>query len=215
MACGAICDRSHLLPLSAFFSHFFPGRSTPTSLPGNGAIPAWAGCVGLVEAAPSSALKRKEQASFLYFGGSIKRKISTMFLGFLLVTGISVSLAHNSSTEAGNSSYFTETATRTLFAQCPDTYSSFCYHGTCRFLLSELEASCVCFKGYIGIRCEHVDLLQVMAAAPPSFLVVALSVTFLAILTLIGSTCLVIYFCRVRRERNRQTLLKNIEQNDV
>ncbi|KAM5140838.1 protransforming growth factor alpha-like isoform 2-T4 [Mantella aurantiaca] len=112
-----------------------------------------------------------------------------MFVGFLLLTGISLSLAHNFSTGAENSSYF-EAATQT-FAECPDTHSSFCYHGTCRFLVSEWEASCICFKGYIGIRCEHMDLLQVMAADPPPFLVVALTVSFLAII-LIGSACLVI-----------------------
>ncbi|XP_072280412.1 protransforming growth factor alpha-like [Pyxicephalus adspersus] len=133
----------------------------------------------------------------------------------LVVTGISVSSAYNTSNETTNSSYFAEASTRTLFAECPDKYTNFCYHGTCRFIVSQWEASCICFKGYIGIRCEHVNLMQVMAANTDTILAVALSVTFLVVITLVGSTCLVIHFCRVRRERNRVNLLKNIELNGV
>ncbi|XP_075073141.1 protransforming growth factor alpha-like isoform X2 [Mixophyes fleayi] len=101
-----------------------------------------------------------------------------------------------------------------LFAQCPDSYTNYCYHGTCRFLLSEWEASCICSKGYIGTRCQYVDLLQVMAGDPRSFVVV-LTVTFFVVLSLIGSACLGIYLCRIKRERSRLTLLTNTDVNDV
>ncbi|XP_044158643.1 protransforming growth factor alpha-like [Bufo gargarizans] len=93
-----------------------------------------------------------------------------------------------------------------LFAECPDAYTHFCFHGTCRFLVAEWTASCICFKGYIGSRCQKMDLLQVMAGDPRSVLVVAL--------TLLGSTCLVIYLYR-RKAQSKLTLLKNIDAHDV
>ncbi|MEE6488541.1 hypothetical protein FKM82_015258 [Ascaphus truei] len=104
---------------------------------------------------------------------------------------------------------------QTLFAVCPDTYRTYCYHGTCRFLVSEWVASCMCFKGYVGIRCQYVDLLQVMAGDPRSFTVVALAVTFLVVLSLICSTCLGIYLCKMKRARSRLTLLENMHVQDV
>ncbi|XP_071987220.1 uncharacterized protein [Engystomops pustulosus] len=78
-----------------------------------------------------------------------------------------------------------------LFAECPDTYSHFCFHGTCRLLISEWSASCICFKGYMGNRCQSMDLLQVMAGDPRSILVV---VALGLILTVISSTYLGAYF---------------------
>ncbi|XP_072259499.1 protransforming growth factor alpha-like isoform X2 [Pyxicephalus adspersus] len=83
--------------------------------------------------------------------------MSTILFGILVLAGISANPVHNSSTGAGNSSYFPVVASR---QDCPDVYANFCYHGTCRFHLSEKEAYCVCFKGYVGVRCEHMDLLQ-------------------------------------------------------
>ncbi|CAJ0932615.1 unnamed protein product [Ranitomeya imitator] len=93
-----------------------------------------------------------------------------------------------------------------LFADCPDTYTQFCFHGTCRFLVSEWTASCICFKGYIGSRCQQMDLFQVLAGDPRSILVVA----FVAVLTLMVTTCLGIYLCR-RETFSKLTLLKTID----
>ncbi|KAM4636898.1 protransforming growth factor alpha-like [Discoglossus pictus] len=92
-------------------------------------------------------------------------------------------------------------ADSSLFAECPEAYTNFCYHGTCRFLVTEWEATCRCNKGYIGNRCQYLDLLQVISGDPRSFTVVALSVTFLVVLSLIGNTCLGIYLCRIKREK--------------
>ncbi|XP_075073142.1 protransforming growth factor alpha-like isoform X3 [Mixophyes fleayi] len=60
----------------------------------------------------------------------------------LIIAGISASLAQNSSTGTEHFSISTATS-QILFAQCPDSYTNYCYHGTCRFLLSEWEASCI------------------------------------------------------------------------
>ncbi|XP_072259498.1 protransforming growth factor alpha-like isoform X1 [Pyxicephalus adspersus] len=128
--------------------------------------------------------------------------MSTILFGILVLAGISANPVHNSSTGAGNSSYFPVVASR---QDCPDVYANFCYHGTCRFHLSEKEAYCVCFKGYVGVRCEHMDLLQVMTTDPPPLLVVVLSMTLLAIVTVIGS--LAIHLCKRRRKKNGPNLL--------
>ncbi|XP_073537545.1 protransforming growth factor alpha-like [Phyllobates terribilis] len=108
--------------------------------------------------------------------------------------------------------FFVATAScEILFADCPDTYTHFCFHGTCRFLVSEWTASCLCFKGYIGSRCQKMDLFQVMAGGDPrSILVVA----FVAVLTLMVTTCLGIYLCR-REAFSKLTLLKTVDVHDV
>ncbi|XP_018080992.1 protransforming growth factor alpha isoform X2 [Xenopus laevis] len=111
--------------------------------------------------------------------------------------------------------FMPKSSSQSMFAECPDKYTNFCYYGTCRFLISEWEASCICFKGYIGSRCQYVDLLQVMALDPRSFTVAAIAVTLLVALSLIGSTYLGVYLCRVKRERSRLSLLKNMESQEV
>uniref|UniRef100_H3DB62 Transforming growth factor, alpha n=1 Tax=Tetraodon nigroviridis TaxID=99883 RepID=H3DB62_TETNG len=49
------------------------------------------------------------------------------------------------------------------FAECPDSHRHFCLHGSCRFLTLEETPACVCHQGFVGMRCEHADLLAVVA----------------------------------------------------
>ncbi|KAK2858001.1 hypothetical protein Q7C36_005920 [Tachysurus vachellii] len=58
---------------------------------------------------------------------------------------------------------FLVAAVHSHFADCPDSHSHFCFHGTCRFLILEDTPACVCHPGFIGMRCEHADLLAVVA----------------------------------------------------
>ncbi|XP_046712288.1 protransforming growth factor alpha [Silurus meridionalis] len=58
---------------------------------------------------------------------------------------------------------FLAAAVHSHFADCPDSHSHFCFHGTCRFLILEETPACVCHPGFIGMRCEHADLLAVVA----------------------------------------------------
>ncbi|XP_069836734.1 protransforming growth factor alpha-like [Dendropsophus ebraccatus] len=104
-------------------------------------------------------------------------------------------------------SFVVTASSQILFAECPDTYTHFCFHGTCRFLVSEWTASCICFKGYIGNRCQKTDLLQMMTGDPYSILAAALLVA----LTMSGSICLGIYLCR----RTPQNELIKIDVLDV
>ncbi|XP_049335559.1 protransforming growth factor alpha isoform X1 [Astyanax mexicanus] len=58
---------------------------------------------------------------------------------------------------------FIAAAVHSHFADCPDSHSQFCFHGTCRFLILEETPACVCHPGFMGMRCEHADLLAVVA----------------------------------------------------
>ncbi|XP_042362903.1 protransforming growth factor alpha [Plectropomus leopardus] len=58
---------------------------------------------------------------------------------------------------------FVAAAVRSHFDDCPDSHSHFCFHGTCRFLILEETPACVCHAGFVGMRCEHADLLAVVA----------------------------------------------------
>ncbi|CAL8340499.1 unnamed protein product [Lota lota] len=58
---------------------------------------------------------------------------------------------------------FVAAAVRFHFDDCPDSHRHFCFHGTCRFLILEDTPACVCHAGFVGMRCEHADLLAVVA----------------------------------------------------
>ncbi|XP_077353632.1 probetacellulin [Festucalex cinctus] len=44
------------------------------------------------------------------------------------------------------------------FTKCPQELNHYCIHGECRFVKDQKAASCRCQHGYIGSRCEYVDL---------------------------------------------------------
>uniref|UniRef100_A0A8C6PQF9 Transforming growth factor, alpha n=1 Tax=Nothobranchius furzeri TaxID=105023 RepID=A0A8C6PQF9_NOTFU len=58
---------------------------------------------------------------------------------------------------------FVAAAVRSHFDDCPDSHQHFCFHGTCRFLIQEETPACVCHPGFVGLRCEHADLLAIVA----------------------------------------------------
>ncbi|XP_041634697.1 protransforming growth factor alpha [Cheilinus undulatus] len=58
---------------------------------------------------------------------------------------------------------FVAAAVRSHFDDCPDSHRHFCLNGMCRFLILEETPACVCHPGFVGMRCEHADLLAVVA----------------------------------------------------
>ncbi|XP_077460260.1 protransforming growth factor alpha [Stigmatopora argus] len=58
---------------------------------------------------------------------------------------------------------FVAAAVRSHFDNCPDSHRHFCFHGTCRYLILEETPACICHPGFVGMRCEHADLLAVVA----------------------------------------------------
>ncbi|XP_073334536.1 probetacellulin [Pagrus major] len=44
------------------------------------------------------------------------------------------------------------------FSKCPDELTNYCVHGECRYIKDQKAPSCRCQAGYIGSRCEFLDL---------------------------------------------------------
>ncbi|KAI4893193.1 hypothetical protein NFI96_018501, partial [Prochilodus magdalenae] len=44
------------------------------------------------------------------------------------------------------------------FSKCPQEYTHYCIHGTCHFVQEQNSPACRCESGYIGARCEYLDL---------------------------------------------------------
>ncbi|XP_054031177.1 protransforming growth factor alpha isoform X3 [Dryobates pubescens] len=90
-------------------------------------------------------------------------------------------------------------AVRSHFNDCPDSHSQFCFHGTCRFLVQEEKPACVCHSGYVGTRCEHADLLAVVAANQKKQTITALVVVSVVASVLLIGVCVLIHCCRLRK----------------
>ncbi|XP_037341243.2 probetacellulin isoform X2 [Pungitius pungitius] len=44
------------------------------------------------------------------------------------------------------------------FSRCPEELRHYCIHGECRYVKEQKAPSCRCQQGYIGSRCEYLDL---------------------------------------------------------
>ncbi|XP_066495736.1 protransforming growth factor alpha [Tiliqua scincoides] len=90
-------------------------------------------------------------------------------------------------------------AVRSHFDDCPDAHSHYCFHGTCRFLVQQAEPSCVCHSGFVGMRCEHADLLAVVAASQKKQTITALVVVSVIASVVLIVVCVLIHCCRIRK----------------
>uniref|UniRef100_A0A8C8AFU8 Transforming growth factor alpha n=1 Tax=Otus sunia TaxID=257818 RepID=A0A8C8AFU8_9STRI len=70
---------------------------------------------------------------------------------------------------------------------------------TCRFLVQEDKPACVCHSGYVGTRCEHADLLAVVAANQKKQTITALVVVSVVASVLLIGVCVLIHCCRLRK----------------
>lgn len=94
-------------------------------------------------------------------------------------------------------------AVRSHFDDCPDSHRHFCFHGTCRFLILEDTPACVCHQGFVGIRCEHADLLAVVATDHRQ-LTIAPLLALCVIWVFIPALCTLLHcWCRQRCRRRR------------
>ncbi|XP_038641496.1 protransforming growth factor alpha [Scyliorhinus canicula] len=90
-------------------------------------------------------------------------------------------------------------AVRAHFEDCPITHTHFCFHGTCRFLVQESIAACICHSGYIGERCEHADLLAVVAFRQKKQAITTLVVVSVIVSVLLIAVCVLLHCCRKRK----------------
>uniref|UniRef100_A0A3Q4HUH2 Transforming growth factor, alpha n=1 Tax=Neolamprologus brichardi TaxID=32507 RepID=A0A3Q4HUH2_NEOBR len=91
------------------------------------------------------------------------------------------------------STEFVAAAVRSHFDDCPDSHRHFCFHGTCRFLILEETPACVCHPGFIGMRCEHADLLAVVATNHRQQ-----TIATVLVLCVIGCVLIMVQECRRR-----------------
>ncbi|XP_076870573.1 protransforming growth factor alpha isoform X2 [Brachyhypopomus gauderio] len=103
--------------------------------------------------------------SLLTYGQVQENSTSSTAMASAPITTITTATAISSSARASTTVVrkFVAAAVHSHFAECPDTHNDFCFHGTCRFLIVEETPACVCQQGFIGMRCEHADLLAVVA----------------------------------------------------
>ncbi|KAJ8379850.1 hypothetical protein SKAU_G00006280 [Synaphobranchus kaupii] len=98
--------------------------------------------------------------------------------------------------------YPSAAAVRSHFGDCPDSHSQFCFHGTCRFLIQEETPACVCHVGFVGMRCEHADLLAVVATKQQqqtmTTLLVMCIITCIITCALLTLICTLLQCCRRR-----------------
>uniref|UniRef100_A0A8C0JC17 Transforming growth factor alpha n=1 Tax=Chelonoidis abingdonii TaxID=106734 RepID=A0A8C0JC17_CHEAB len=88
-------------------------------------------------------------------------------------------------------------AVRSHFNDCPDSHSQFCFHGT--------FPSCgkVCHSGFVGTRCEHADLLAVVAASQKKQTITALVVVSVVASVVLIVACVLIHCCQIRKHCER------------
>ncbi|KAM9820117.1 probetacellulin [Neosynchiropus ocellatus] len=70
------------------------------------------------------------------------------------------SLCHHHSN--GNNCTVTTATTETPwsghFSECPEELRYYCIHGDCRYVTEQKTPSCRCHDGYMGHRCEYLNL---------------------------------------------------------
>ncbi|XP_072122932.1 protransforming growth factor alpha isoform X1 [Mobula birostris] len=88
-------------------------------------------------------------------------------------------------------------AVRSHFDDCPDTHRQFCFHGTCRFLVQESAPACVCHPGFIGTRCEHADILAVVAVRQKQQAITTLVVVSVVVSVLLVAACVLLQGVRI------------------
>ncbi|KAK5878390.1 hypothetical protein CesoFtcFv8_023801 [Champsocephalus esox] len=68
----------------------------------------------------------------------------------------------NQTVSTGNGDNGTESTTDGQwtghFSKCPEAFTNYCIHGECRYIKEQHAPSCRCQHGYIGSRCEYLDL---------------------------------------------------------
>uniref|UniRef100_A0A8C5M1D7 Transforming growth factor alpha n=1 Tax=Leptobrachium leishanense TaxID=445787 RepID=A0A8C5M1D7_9ANUR len=86
------------------------------------------------------------------------------------------------------------------FNECPASHTDFCFNGICRFLVQESAPACICQPGFVGTRCEHADLLAVVAANQKKQTITALVVVSVVATALLVLSCVLIHCCRWRKQ---------------
>ncbi|KAJ1091559.1 hypothetical protein NDU88_004678 [Pleurodeles waltl] len=129
------------------------------------------------------------------------RDVALLLLGFVAALTHALDNTTNTNTTSELSAPVVA-AVRSHFDDCPGSHTGFCLHGTCRFIVQENVASCVCRPGFIGSRCEHYDLLAVVAANQKKTTITVLVVVSVVACVLLIVACVLIHCCSLRKNCN-------------
>ncbi|XP_069486752.1 probetacellulin isoform X2 [Ambystoma mexicanum] len=77
---------------------------------------------------------------------------------------------------------------RSHFSRCPKEYKHYCVKGKCRYVVEMKKPSCVCEGGYIGSRCELLDLYY-LRGDRGQLVVIGLVASMVATIILVICTC--------------------------
>ncbi|XP_028274481.1 probetacellulin [Parambassis ranga] len=90
------------------------------------------------------------------------------------------------------------------FSQCPEELTHYCVHGECRYIKEQNAPSCRCQHGYVGSRCEYVDL-DWQKGEKRKVIIVCTIAGLVLLITLIVFICFCSHRrCRMCRQRRRR-----------
>ncbi|XP_062901168.1 probetacellulin-like [Mobula hypostoma] len=97
-----------------------------------------------------------------------------------------------------------ETSRSGHFGKCPEWLQGYCIQGQCRFVLVVQEPSCLCYPGYVGSRCQLVDVLYLMEERD-QFIIMGLVLAMVVLIILIIIICICVH-CYRRKYNGRKKL---------
>lgn len=101
------------------------------------------------------------------------------------------------------------------FSNCPEELTHYCVHGECRYIKEQKAPSCRCQRGYVGSRCEYVDLDWQIGEKRE--VIIACVIAGLVLLILVIVLICICSHCRRRlqRERRREGPRNGTEKFDM
>ncbi|XP_057675397.1 probetacellulin [Corythoichthys intestinalis] len=96
------------------------------------------------------------------------------------------------------------------FTKCPQALHHYCIHGDCRYVKDQKTPSCRCEHGYIGSRCEYLDLDWQRGDGRQMIIILVIAVLVVLILLIVLTfVCSHRRFKVCRKKRRRQEEPRN------
>ncbi|XP_077479464.1 probetacellulin [Stigmatopora argus] len=93
------------------------------------------------------------------------------------------------------------------FTKCPQELHHYCVHGQCRFVQDQKMPSCRCEHGFIGSRCEYVDLDWLRGERRQMIIICVIAVLVVLILLIVFLfICLQFRVCRKKAQRREEPI---------
>ncbi|XP_017569491.1 probetacellulin isoform X2 [Pygocentrus nattereri] len=89
------------------------------------------------------------------------------------------------------------------FSKCPQEYTHYCIHGTCHFVQEQNSPACRCEKGYIGSRCEYLDL-DLLVGGQKQIVIAGVIAGLVFLLLVIVFICICTHRLKLCRKRRRK-----------